>query len=410
MVKPNRSRSAAVAALLVFGVPALSQAVQAQSYPRAHAVHRDAVAQGEHGSSARLSHGKSRLGSNFHPQFWSSATLFQGRYGLAQDEILAPLVWSKLSATAGVPDTLVSAVARFARPLTGSSRGVRVVPVQRLLEHTGYPVQANGRFSPLTGSAVRSLQPSHRLSVQGAVNIKMTTAWQATRTATTTASPKMEAPPPQYPPGYLHEGDHGPSVRILQHDLTSLGYPTGGEDGIFGPLTLAAVQAFQRNQGLPAYGLVGSLTWGAIHRLLAQKQAQAPAALSNRGSVSATAGAVIGLALKYLGYPYVYGGNTPSTGFDCSGFVQWVYGQVGISLPRTTFTQWNVGTHVSYEQLQPGDLVFFTTEGVFANHVGIYLGNGQFISATEPGKGVMIQSLNLPFFAQAYDGAVQVIQ
>ncbi|PSR22609.1 MAG: hydrolase Nlp/P60 [Sulfobacillus acidophilus] len=394
--------SAALAALVVFGVPTISQAAQAQQHPLVHADHRRGHTNVDQASGSRGSDGSLDLGS--HPSLSPSITPFGDRYGLAQDEVFKLLATGKLSATAGVPETKSTGASPFLLSPQFNGRAA-VHGLHGPLNYRGDNVRSPDQVGSVTRAKMRHSQSSRRLSHNSwALGVP-----NSIQVASATASPKMEAPPPKYPPGYLHEGDVGASVRILQHDLTVLGYPTGGVDGIFGTLTLRAVQTFQRDQGLPAYGLVGSLTWGAIHRLLTQKRAQAPVNLSNRGSVSATAGAVIGLALKYLGYPYVYGGNTPSTGFDCSGFVQWVYAQVGISLPRTTFTQWNVGTHVSYDQLQPGDLVFFTTEGVFANHVGIYLGNGEFISATEPGKGVMIQSLNLPFFAQAYDGAVQVI-
>ncbi|MDI6918626.1 SH3 domain-containing protein [Clostridium botulinum] len=102
----------------------------------------------------------------------------------------------------------------------------------------------------------------------------------------------------------------------------------------------------------------------------------------------ATHGDVISYARQYLGTPYVYGGTSPS-GFDCSGFVQYVYrNAAGISLPRTTYDQIGVGSRVSQDQLQPGDLVFPD-----AGHVGIYIGGGQMIHASKPGDVVKISSV-----------------
>jgi|GEM_PF-5492613 len=90
--------------------------------------------------------------------------------------------------------------------------------------------------------------------------------------------------------------------------------------------------------------------------------------------------AIMQEALKYEGYPYVYGGNTPQTSFDCSGLVQWVFGQEGIALPRTAQEQWDVTQHISESQARPGDLVFFSgtyyDPGNVVTHVGIYVGNG----------------------------------
>jgi cell wall-associated NlpC family hydrolase len=99
-------------------------------------------------------------------------------------------------------------------------------------------------------------------------------------------------------------------------------------------------------------------------------------------------GGVVGIAMRYLGTPYVWGGASPS-GFDCSGFVMYVYAQIGISLPHSSYAQYGYGSPVSRSQLQPGDLVFFDGLG----HVGIYVGGGSFIHAPHTGDVVKISSL-----------------
>jgi len=104
------------------------------------------------------------------------------------------------------------------------------------------------------------------------------------------------------------------------------------------------------------------------------------------------------LALRYLGVPYVWGGASPS-GFDCSGLVMYVYAQIGISLPHFAAAQFAEGTPVARSDLQPGDLVFF--DGL--NHVGIYIGDGQFVHAPETGDVVKITALS--DFGNAYVGA-----
>jgi cell wall-associated NlpC family hydrolase len=97
----------------------------------------------------------------------------------------------------------------------------------------------------------------------------------------------------------------------------------------------------------------------------------------------------VAYAMQELGTPYVWGGAAPG-GFDCSGLVMWAYAQVGVSLPHSSYAQWNYGVPVSVDQLEPGDLVFFDGLG----HVGMYIGGGQFIEAPHTGAFVQISNLN----------------
>ncbi len=120
-----------------------------------------------------------------------------------------------------------------------------------------------------------------------------------------------------------------------------------------------------------------------------------------------TASAIIATAKKYIGVPYVWGGSTPS-GFDCSGFVQYVFKAHGITLPRTSKEQYTVGARVSKSNLKAGDLVFFNTEGNGVSHLGIYIGNNQFIHASTS-KGVIITSLSNTYWAPKYYGAKRIL-
>ena len=110
---------------------------------------------------------------------------------------------------------------------------------------------------------------------------------------------------------------------------------------------------------------------------------------------------VVATAKQYLGCKYVYGGTTPS-GFDCSGFTQYVYKQCGVSLNRTSDAQASNGTAVSKSNLQPGDLVIFT------GHVGIYIGNNKFIHAANPSKGVITTSLSDSYYTKTYKTARRI--
>ncbi|RHW39958.1 peptidase [Lysinibacillus yapensis] len=113
-------------------------------------------------------------------------------------------------------------------------------------------------------------------------------------------------------------------------------------------------------------------------------------------------------AYQYIGVPYSWGGTT-TNGFDCSGFVQRVYKDLGINLSRTTKTQYKEGSAVSKSNLETGDLVFFNTFGSGVSHVGIYVGNGDFVHASSS-KGVTVSGLNEPYWANRYIGARQIAE
>jgi peptidoglycan DL-endopeptidase CwlO len=150
---------------------------------------------------------------------------------------------------------------------------------------------------------------------------------------------------------------------------------------------------------------------------IAQQQQQAPAqalastvapVASSSGSGSTgpapppTHSSVVSIAMRYLGTPYVWGGASPA-GFDCSGLVMYVFAQVGVSLPHSSYAQYGMGSPVSRDQLQPGDLVFFDGLG----HVGIYVGGGSFIHAPHTGDVVRISSLS-GWYASSYVGARRI--
>lgn len=126
----------------------------------------------------------------------------------------------------------------------------------------------------------------------------------------------------------------------------------------------------------------------------------------NTGSTTTVSGnKIVDFAKQYLGVPYRWGGASPS-GFDCSGFVYYVFNNVGISLPRSLAQQQSMGVAVSKSDLQPGDVIYFQntyTTGI--SHVGIYVGNGMFIHAPSSGKVVSYSDLNSTYYTQHYYGA-----
>lgn len=111
-------------------------------------------------------------------------------------------------------------------------------------------------------------------------------------------------------------------------------------------------------------------------------------------------------AMGFMGIPYRWGGTTPEGGFDCSGFVQYVFKQAaGLVLPRSSFDQIRQGTVVGRDELQAGDLVFFNTMRATASHVGIYIGENRFIHSPRRGKNVEIVNFNDAYWQARFDGA-----
>jgi peptidoglycan endopeptidase LytE len=178
-------------------------------------------------------------------------------------------------------------------------------------------------------------------------------------------------------------------VKPLQQLLKNKGYFTysGSFTTYYGTNTATAVKSFQKAKGLTVDGIVGRKTFNAL------------------GVYKVNNTSLINYAKTLIGTPYKWGGTT-TAGFDCSGFIYYVFQRSqGITLPRTTTLQYaNIGLSVS--SLSPGDLVFFdTTSGrTGISHNGIYIGNGQFIHASTS-KGVMISDLSNSYWKQRYVGA-----
>ncbi|MDF2636501.1 MAG: hypothetical protein K0R78_3375, partial [Pelosinus sp.] len=131
---------------------------------------------------------------------------------------------------------------------------------------------------------------------------------------------------------------------------------------------------------------------------------------SNSAANLAKGNAIIATAKTYMGVPYVFGGESPTTGLDCSSFTQLVMKKNGITLPRTAAEQYSTGTAVDKANLQIGDLVFFTTYKPGASHVGFYMGNQQFIHASSAAKQVTISSLDESYYTEHYIGSRRYIK
>ena len=206
-------------------------------------------------------------------------------------------------------------------------------------------------------------------------------------------------------------GTSGPDVAEIQNELSDLGYYNGIPDGVYGADTAAAVKKYQASMGLEADGVVGDYTYS---KLMGKRM---PSRRSDYGvsrgygyGYGANTGMVrslISTAYDYVGVPYVFGGTTP-WGFDCSGYTQYVFRQVGVDIPRTADAQYYSYPKVSASNLQPGDLVFFETYEPGPSHCGIYIGNGQMLQAGSS-TGVTVSNVFSGYFGARYIGACRVL-
>jgi len=197
----------------------------------------------------------------------------------------------------------------------------------------------------------------------------------------------------------LQVGDRGDEVLAVQEKLSQMGFVVGSMDGVYGDVTAEAVKTLQKEKSLPTDGKVSP----ELYKTLIGRDLPV-----SRGGVSlATVKRLIQSSFTHLGTPYWFGGTTPR-GFDCSGFTRYVFANIGVNLPRMADGQFGVGKPVSAERLQPGDLVFFETYEPGPSHVGIYIGNSQFISATSS-RGIAVADLFGHYWGERYIGARRVL-
>ena len=263
--------------------------------------------------------------------------------------------------------------------------------------------------------------------------------------------------------GAYQYGDTGSEIVAIQKKLITAGYKAR-ETGEYDANTKWAVRLYQKDQGLPVDGILGDTTYKKLMgkpmpsatktvskvkeiskkdaELMAKIQAKKegsskaittsvkqqkkpttqgkPATVQVKHKVtnhtakplrtvpvSGNVKEILTYANTFTGVPYKFGGTTPA-GFDCSGYIRHVFQKVGVQLPRQADEQYTVGKKVEKQNLQPGDLVFFETYEPGVSHSGIYIGDGQFISATSS-SGVAVADIDDSYWGPRYVGAKRVL-
>ena len=263
--------------------------------------------------------------------------------------------------------------------------------------------------------------------------------------------------------GAYQYGDAGSEIVAIQKKLIAAGYKAR-ETGEYDANTKWAVRLYQKDQGLPVDGILGDTTYKKLMgkpmpsstktvskvkeiskkdaELMAKIQAKKegnskavttsvkqqkkpttqgkPATVQVKHKVtnhtakplrtvpvSGNVKEILTYANTFTGVPYKFGGTTPA-GFDCSGYIRHVFQKVGVQLPRQADEQYTVGKKVEKQNLQPGDLVFFETYEPGVSHSGIYIGDGQFISATSS-SGVAVADIDDSYWGPRYVGAKRVL-
>jgi cell wall-associated NlpC family hydrolase len=243
-------------------------------------------------------------------------------------------------------------------------------------EYTNY-------YGPITEAAVRKFQEEYGLKVDGIAG-RETISYIKARIIQIESIKEKEK-----------------LAASIQQDLKSLGLYEGEITAVIDEVTKEAIKAFQEKEGLEITGEADNNTIARLNELFPKPVEEE----KNTSLVSSRA--FVDFTRKYLGKPYVYGASSGNA-FDCSGLTTYVMKNFGIKLERTASQQFKKGIPVAKEDLKPGDLVFFSSNGKTIGHVGIYIGDHKFIHASSSKKKVVINDLRT--YTGKYQGARRYIE
>jgi cell wall-associated NlpC family hydrolase len=342
---------------------------------------------------------------------------FQRANGLVVDGIVGKNTYSKLVEESfqeekpevhrpPVPVSTSAASTPTGKVLKLHATGKEVRKLQGDLKFLGFFkfYKTTEYYGTITAEAVRKFQTNQKLKATGVADattlnrIQEQIAAKKKPSAPAAPTPPPSTTPPQVTVVELKFGSKGPEVTQLQTRLKNLGYFTYPIiTDYFGTVTEESVEKFQKANGLPVTGVVTNTVLNKITEVEKTK-GQTPKT-PNQITIN-----VIANAAELMGVPYLWGGTT-TKGFDCSGFIQYIFAKEGVQLPRTTAQMWNATTSVS--QPTVGDLVFFETYTDGPSHLGIYIGNNQFVHSGSS-TGVTISNLDYKYWQDRYLGTKRV--
>ncbi|SFE60404.1 Putative peptidoglycan binding domain-containing protein [Alteribacillus iranensis] len=353
-----------------------------------------------------LGYYKGGLDSHYGRQTAAAVRKFQKNEQLAVDGIAGPQTLAALQGASSA-DKSVSSVQSLSqgttfKVLSIGDKGNEISQLQQQLKDLGYyKSNVTGVFGPITEEAVRKFQRKNSLTVDGMAGPKTLNKLRHNpKQSSTVTNQSVETNSSSS--SVLRYQSRGTEVERLQNELRQLGYMKMEATGVYGEVTEQAVRSFQQAHGLTADGIAGPVTHRAIQQALhgnvaseSQQKKQTPPSGSKVDVTNLVADAA-----EHVGTPYVWGG-TSSSGFDCSGFLQYVFRDNGVELPRTVAGIYDAGTSVSNPRV--GDIVFFETYTSGPSHAGIYLGNNQFIHAGTS-TGVTVSNLTSSYWEERYIG------
>lgn len=281
---------------------------------------------------------------------------------------------------------------------------------QKLTQLSYYHDPIDGEFDIVTEHALKTFQASMNIDVTGTANTN--TIQAVIKSEKDHLLAKIETLTDE-----IYPGMHGKDVAIVQEALDYFGYYDGEIDGIYGRLTFQALEIAEDEHGIE---LTNDITRESLTELYENEDETLASEQNNNSenqendtidqeaqTVEATAvndSGIVETARSLAGTPYLWGGDTPG-GFDCSGFINYVYAENNVTVPRTVNDIWNFSHPVDSPSI--GDLVFFETYQPGPSHIGIYLGDGKFIHAGSS-RGVETSELSNPYWEGKYLGAKRV--